>query len=647
MPTKIQSSKTWLPLLYAATAAVLTLSIWITYSAALPGHFLFDDVPNLQSLADVKDWLSGLVFAFTGESGPLGRPLALATFALQSDAWPENPSAMLRVNLVIHVLAVWTCLVLSLGLIRLRPLAGDDRGFWIAFAVAALWGLSPFLATTHLMIIQRMTSLAGLFVLAGLAAFVWAHVLAEGRPILARSLLIGTGAATILATLSKENGALLPLLALAILWLWIPKERRLSRRLDRGLIALLVILPSFIILAYLASQLPGIIEQGYGPGRYFTPAERLMSQPAILLDYVQQLFLPRAFAVSPFMDRIPAPKGWLDPPITLIALLLWLSAAGIAIRLRHARPVLLFGLVFFLAGHLLESSFFGLELYFAHRNYVPAFGLYFAFVMTLAALPAPYHRLMAFGLTAYILLFGIILLQVTSAWSQTHVSARFWVAQNPYSERATQVLVNQFLQEGDFVGARRAFDALAKRSPTLAMIQIQRTAYCIGEESDFPGLLSEVNDRLRTAMYGEAAAAELFKAALADPSRRCKGRDHAALAAMAGALLENPVYAETPTGRAYLLATKAIAEEKAGNTPGAIELLMEAFETHPALDIATYGAISMANLNQYERAQAFLNEALAKAPDHPFKRIVWSRHLEDTRDAVNASRRIKSTRQEP
>ena len=37
-----------------------------------------------------------------------------------------------------------------------------------------------------------------------------------------------------------------------------------------------------------------------------------------------------------------------------------------------------FGVLFFVCAHLVESSVFALELYFEHRNYLPAFGVFFA-----------------------------------------------------------------------------------------------------------------------------------------------------------------------------------------------------------------------------------------------------------------------------
>lgn len=631
------------PILAFAGLSILLLVIWVIYLNALPGHFLFDDPASLDGLRKVHDLRSSLAFTFSGNTGPLGRPLALATFALQSAAWPNDPAAMLRANIAIHLAAVVLCFFLAAGLIRLRPPNSGNNVVWIALGAAALWGLSPFLATTHLMIIQRMTSLAGVFTLGGLAALTWAHLVAERHGGLSKVLLIAVGLSTVVATLAKENGALLPSLALVIQRLWIPKERRINTITGRYLIALFVYVPSALVVLYLASLLPGILENGYGPRRYFTPSERLLSQLAILLDYVRNLFFPQAFATTPFMDRIPAAKGWLNPPITLLSTVFWVAVITISVYYRRLIPVLLFGLTFFLVGHILESSFIGLELYFAHRSYVPAFGLYFALAYFVALTPVRFSRAIAFGFVGYVFMFGVVLYQVTSAWSETHISAVRWVERNPYSERATQVLANQHIQRNDFTGARNAFDALARFSPDLPLIQIQRTQFCEGQEDGFPELLDNVTQQLRTASFQQYAAVELFKAALGEPSRRCAPRSHEALARMARALLENPPYARSSLTAPYLFGTKAITLANEGQAPEAIELFLKIFRDYEDINAVTYGAILMANSGRYARAYSFLDQARAAAPNNPFKAIAWHRHIDEVWQVVERAEAIKSS----
>ena len=221
------------------------------------------------------------------------------------------------------------------------------------------------------------------------------------------------------------------------------------------------------------------------------------------------------------MDRLPAPRSWTDPPLTLVAALLWAGLLIVAACLRRRAPYLLFGVVFFLVGHLVESSFVGLELFFAHRNYLPSFGIYFALVFSLHNLPASYQRFRALALTAYIFFFALVLLQATTAWGDPDVAAELWYEHNPYSERVVQFLATQSLARGDPVGARKILDDAGRRSPSLAVIQIQRTQLCVGQEQRFPELLAEVTDKLRVADFQQNAVIELSRIVKGDVRDLC------------------------------------------------------------------------------------------------------------------------------
>lgn len=597
--------------LIAVTA--LSALILLLYSLALPGSYFFDDEYNLKGLSQIHDLVSAIQFTFSGKQLP-GRPLALATFALQADAWPAYPQHFLIVNFCIHVASVWASFILAAGLWRLREDENWPHALWFAAGVAALWGLSPFLATTHLMIVQRMTSLAGLITLLGLSSFVWAHLLSPAtRNVQSqRIFLLGmTGIATIFGTLAKENAALLPVLA-SVIWLtWIPKDRRLTETRERGLIFFVLLLPAFALFLYMSYMFLHYAHDGYGTHRYFTLYQRMLSQPAILLDYLRLLLLPDTFSVTPFMDRLPAPEGLFAPPMTLGAIIIWPSLIVGAFWVRNKLPAIFFSLLFFLAGHLLESTFFNLELYFAHRNYIPSFAIYFALVYSIAKSSVQIRKLLWVGFGAYLFLFALVLSQVTSGWNNLYLSSRLWLDKNPDSERAVQLLANQIIANGNYIAARRVFDDAAKRNPNVAILQIQRTHVCRGQEKDFPELLREVEAKLKTAEYHQVAAAELFKRAyFYDEEKKellaCPIRGYDAIERLVNALLENPLYAENDFSRGYLLATLGlIAAKRDNNLEKSADLLEQAFKIFPARDFATYGAWVMAKAGQLERAYRF------------------------------------------
>ncbi|WP_006786118.1 hypothetical protein [Thiorhodospira sibirica] len=353
------------------------------------------------------------------------------------------------------------------------------------------------------------------------------------------------------------------------------------------------------------------------------------------------------------MDRLPAPNGWLDPPFTLAAFVIWGGLVACMFWLRKKMPVLAFGLMFFLAGHLLESTFLNLELYFAHRNYVPAFGLYFALVYSLTQIPKQYIKLAWVGFTGYLVLFAFVLYQVTSGWSNLYTASHFWFEKNPYSERATQLLANQLIANGDFIGARRIFDKAAERSPSVAMLQIQRTQFCREQEAEFPDLLKETEEKLRVAAYHQFAAIELFKISHqynpeTSANSTCPPRDYDAFARLVQALLDNPLYAENDFTHGYLIATLGlIAVHRDDDLERGADLFEQAFAIYPAQDFATYGAFMMGNLGQFERAYAFLDSARELAPKQPFKRIERLRHYDEVQTVIEAAQAMSEQSETP
>lgn len=615
----------WQPLLILSSGMVV---IWIIYVLALPGIILFDDTPNLQGLSQINDWRSQLYFIFSGTAGPLGRPLSLISFAFQHTDWPDHPEAMLRVNFGIHLLSVATVFILALGMARIRQDYPVDRSLWMATALALLWGFSPFLATTHLIIIQRMTSLASFQIFGGLACFVWAHLIIRSHPALAKLLLtLGLGIGTLLATLAKESGALLPLLAMVILLLWIPKERRMKGRSAKFIIVVFAVIPSLLLIGYLIFHSIQVFENGYGAHRQFTPYQRLLTQFWILFDYINNLLIPRAINVSPFTDDVLPATGWFSPPITFFSLLAWISLIGISIRLRERAPYLLFGVAFFLTAHLIESTTVGLELYFAHRNYLAAFGLYFAIIFGVASLPEKYTRIGFFALCGYICLFVFILIQVTSNWNQNGITSAIWLTRHPSSLRAAQFHANYYLKFGDSVTALQILDSAAEQHPDNAMIKIQRTLICAGREDQFLDNFAVLKSQLGALPLIPAAAAELASIAMGKLSRYCPKLKYEDISDIADLLLANPSYEQSAFAKGQLLIAKGFAEAELDNIPKAIDLFVDSFRTDPNLDTAFTAASLMSNAGEHARAASFLKEVRAQATPNLIRRLIWLQRM--------------------
>lgn len=607
---------------------ILLLVIGFIYWQSLPGFWLFDDYPNLESLKSVKDASSLAWFVISGESGPLGRPLSLLTFALQGDDWPDHPGAMLGVNIIIHVVSTLVVYFLALGLARFRLAKVDGRSKWIALFTASMWGLSPFLATTHLMIIQRMTSLAGLFTFCGLCAFVWAHDSRRSSPQVRKILLALFVFASALAILSKENGVLTPLLALVIYYLWIPRYERMGRFGAHKLVVYLAVVPSLIVMVSLAYLAVSVVTHGYGGGRDFTPYQRLLSEVVILIDYVINLVVPRAIRVNPFMDNIPAAVGFLEPPSVMMSFMAWMVAIYYFIRVRYRSPCLLFGLMFFLVGHLIESTFIGLELFFAHRNYVPSFGVYFAISFLVIVSLSCYSRSLVLASTVLLVsMFGLVLSQVVNNWREVGITAERWLEYNPHSQRGAQFVASLYFTLGHRQEALKVLDMALRRNPGLPMIILQRTLVCEDGDEEFDGRFYSSLALLNKIDYSPSVASQLSNIANGDPSIFCSKltRDHLVL--MVDALLANAKYIVSPNARGHLMVARGYALAENGDLAGAAESFLESYRDYPQLETAFVAMSLLANTGQYDRAFNFLAELQSQEPDNPIKRAIWWRRV--------------------
>ena len=98
------------------------------------------------------------------------------------------------------------------------------------------------------------------------------------------------------------------------------------------------------------------------------------------------LLIPHIQTRGLYQDGIVISTGLLTPWTTLPALLglLTLGVGGWLARWRW--PLLSLAILFFLAGHLLESTTIALELYFEHRNYLPAIFLFLPIAAGIMAL---------------------------------------------------------------------------------------------------------------------------------------------------------------------------------------------------------------------------------------------------------------------
>ncbi len=608
------------------------LAVWLLlvvgYALHLPsqhGMFNFDDSVNLRGLANVRDGWSVLVFLFNGEASALSRPVALASFLLNWSDWPSTPQGFLYINILIHLLNGALLAWSILRLVRLAQLQPAQRAEWIAVTAAALWLLSPLLASTSLIIIQRMTSLCATFVLGGLLVYLiglsWE---AAGRVKRGRWLQVGgIGLGTLLAVLAKENGILLALYALILEGTVLAGVTELGAA-RRWRIRLLAV-PPVLLVIYIALTWPAMM-MVYA-GRDFTLGQRLMTEAVILWDYLRLALLPRPVAFSPFHDDYPVVRGLFEQSWALIALLGWLTVVALAFRQRRRWPLLAMAVGWYLGGHALESTVLPLELYFEHRNYLPLVGPMLAlswWVWTLQPGSAP-RRIALTALGGYTLLLAVMLWQLTTLWGQPRIAAELWARRHPTSPRATHFLATNYLAVGNPAAARQTLERAAYARPASVGITLMALPLtCKNGNPDATRALYRLAEaHAATGEYSGSSADSLSRLREMLKQGQCPGLEQADLHRLADQLMANPLY--TAFGRRlshlHYIQSELYRDER--DLDGALRHLFAAHAADPDIGAIALIVGTLLSAGLRDEARTFLEQAQQDLPLNPVLRREW------------------------
>jgi hypothetical protein len=287
---------------------------------------------------------------------------------------------MRAVNLVIHLLNGLLVFLLVRSIVRVaiaRSPSRAPRPDWFALLISCAWLTSPINFTAVAYIVQRMESLAQLFVLSGLLLYIGGRIRMQttgrGFAACAASLTVCTA----LGAMCKETALLLPLYAAIAEWTifgFRSRDGSPDKRI-RWLYIICLALPMIAGGLWTAfTYLPAAAWQG----RPFTLAQRLLTEPRIILDYARWSLLPLPHQLSLFHDDIALSTSVFRPWSTLVCILTILAIFTAGAASRRSRPLLSLGLLWFVAAHLMTGTVIPLELAFEHRNYFAVIGLYIA-----------------------------------------------------------------------------------------------------------------------------------------------------------------------------------------------------------------------------------------------------------------------------
>ncbi len=361
---------------YAFTFITLLILLLAVYSNSFQGDWHFDDFPNIVknshiqikslSLPELKQSITGIY------QDRLLRPFSYASFALNYYVGGLNVFGFHLVNFFIHYLSSVFLFLFIFNTLKL-PLCKnqyENIAYPVALLATVLWSVHPVFVTSVSYIVQRMTSMAGLFYIMSMYFYLKGRMSkTKGKSI---GFFIFCALAGLASLLTKENAVMLPFSILLFDLLLI--QGATKENIKRFLKILIAPLLLFIIVGFLYTGGFSNAFSGYA-GRDFTMYERLLTEPRVIIFYLSLLFYPIHSRLTLLYD-IDISHSLLQPWTTLPAILLILFIIATAIYLCRKRPLMSFCILFFFLNHIIEGTVIPLELIYEHRNYLPAMFLF-------------------------------------------------------------------------------------------------------------------------------------------------------------------------------------------------------------------------------------------------------------------------------
>ena len=439
---KLQFDDKLSTIIYIVFVSSVATTLYI-YWPGLSGSFVLDDTYTLRAMnhnGGITDFASLKHFVFNLSSSAIGRPVSMLSFLMNDQYYPGDPASFKYTNLMIHLLC-GMFLVLFINAL-LRVYRGDQKqNSYIAVLVGTLWLLHPINVSTTLYIVQRMTQLVTLFGL--ISVYIYCLGRLKLREDSKKGIVLLTTALFpfgLLAVLSKENGVLILLYIMVIEYTLFQKEPRPKEQ--KRWIYLFIIIPSLIVLSFLIFYLDNFL--GRYNARDFTLLERLLTESRILILYLYNIFIPQSGNTGLLQDDFVISRSLISPATTLFSIVLICSLLYVAFKYRRQQPVLSFGILWFFGGHILESTFMPLELYFEHRNYMPMAGplltlTYYINVLSNRVSNKALSDMLHAAPYFLIVVSAILTHQSATIWGHTPTMYKIWYNEHPNSLRAASL----------------------------------------------------------------------------------------------------------------------------------------------------------------------------------------------------------------
>jgi tetratricopeptide (TPR) repeat protein len=610
---------------------IIIASILIAYSSSINGTWAMDDVVASKPVGihDIQDLLSF-------------RKVTSATFLLNQAIAPFNPASFRLFNIVIHILNTILVYILTLKTFRSRtkisepgsernrdpshkPALFADHALYGACISSTIFALHPININAVAYIVQRMASLATLFVLLSLLSYIAAHQSKNFYKTVIYYAL--SGISVVLGIFSKENAVMA--IPLIFLYDYIFLSAFSKQKTRKMIIAVVVIgLLSFGFATFflkLHSKIFEIFGFFLHPSQplpwkdwmsidvSWTAFEHILSAFRVLARYLFLLLFPfPRFLVFDWWG-FPVSHGITDPITTLPSMILVLSLVIFSLFKLKRYPFISFGILWYFLAISLESFLaLGTDLYYEHRNYLPLTGLSIGIAgQTMVSFKGMINSRSAWVIVIIICsTLGSLTFARNFVWKD---SVTLWgdtLEKNPYNLRAIMAMGNASLKMNNMKGAERYYREAVRISIN------DRKFYYLNESFYSLGMLYLMNRDLQQAKelinkfshriesYKPRILTGFYRALSSDPD---------------GALKEYRAIAPETKGidRVVVLTLMGDAYRDKGMWKGALEKYREAVSLDPGFSSAYYGiGASYLGKRDIQQARHYINKALSIDPTH-------------------------------
>lgn len=441
LPSTSLSGKRWI----IVSVLLIVIGVWITYHDTLTHAFHFDDTHAIVNNEQIQDFS---IFADPGYwINPNNRPLSYFTFAINYKAGGLDTKPYHLTNIAIHMVASLLLFFVLRSLFLFRRMQSNKLypyAIPLSLVAAMIFALHPIQTQSVTYIVQRMASLAWMFALAGVLAYLHGRIqhTLEHNAKKAMVCYAITFIAYILGVYSKQSAASLPLILLAAEFLFVTnKDGKPYQRYVIAGVAGTILIAAGVILS-------GIIPAEKGA---LTPHAYFATQMMVVLKYIQLSILPLNLTLD---YAFPKAQSLFELRV-LIPLLIHSGFIAVAWLVRKKNPMVSFGIALFYSAMALTSTVFPIrDVIFEHRMYLSLAG--FGLVAS-SLFFAAFQGLRKKGLylipAAYLLVLGWAAHERNKVWADTCTIWKDTLKKSPGNSRAWLAVGDCYKSTQDYEAA--------------------------------------------------------------------------------------------------------------------------------------------------------------------------------------------------